>query len=226
MHCGSRFFSALIHCPEGQKLMTTDRRLACFKDLFLEVDRIVRRAEQDRKILADGGVPSRGGAHDGKKGMGGLAAKMTSAAHFFRESVSDGLRASAAGGGGGGGGGPPPMLAGGAGGGGGGPAKDLDDDDALLGRVSVQERMSREYPTLLLHATATTAGLAFLAEVLAQASPAAKDAPLLLSLGALACYAELDYLTRLLAGALCFDLPGWTRKVRRGCFFFFFFFFS
>jgi hypothetical protein len=49
LHCASRFYCALLHCPEGRHFMVNDRRGAVFKDILLEVDRVVRKADAERR---------------------------------------------------------------------------------------------------------------------------------------------------------------------------------
>jgi hypothetical protein len=76
LHCASRFYCALLHCPEGRHFMCTDRRGAVYKDILLELDRVVRKADAEhfKSSVAT------------KSTSGGLGAKMTS---YLRESIGD-----------------------------------------------------------------------------------------------------------------------------------------
>ena len=230
LHVASRYFGALSHSPEGRAFMATNRRASVLRDVLVEIDRVCRRADAERREVAFGKA-----ANDRVNRRAGVF-------NFFRETVSDNVRESTVGFGGGGGGG----NGQGPGGMGGSSLAsptlpDFDEDPTnyeILGRLAVVETMSREYLTLLLHATQTAQGSQVLLAWLLHPSPTAQDnaaadpdaahaasaslhgssfggpGSVYAGLANLAQYPELDYLTTLLAFNLCFDAEaGWPRKL-------------
>ena len=222
-HVASRYFGALSHAPEGRAFMAANRRGSVLRDVLGEIDRVCRRADAERRNVAFGKA-----ANDRVNRRAGVF-------NFFRETISDNVRESTVGYGGGNGMGGSLAQT----------QTDFDEDPTcyeILGRLAVVETMSREYFTLLLHATQTAQASQLLLAWLLQPSPTAQDnaaadpeaarAPSASStsksgssslggpgsvyagLANLAQYPELDYLTTLLASNLCYDAEsGWPRKL-------------